>query len=238
MIEPKIAKCVNSTSKPSNFCPGCGYGIILKTLGQVIDEMDIAPRTVFSIDIGCNLLAWDYFNLDSIQTHHGRVTPLAVGYKRAKKDSVVIGLAGDGGLYAIGLQGFLHAAHRDDPVTIIGVNNTIYAMTGGQLAPTTLPGQDTDSSPGGKFTYDKPVLGPELVKDWANEKAYLARASVLNVPQMKQMLQQSLERQLAGHFSFVEILSFCPTNWKTDAKETIEMVQRLEDTYKIGVINE
>ncbi len=237
MSEPRYPNCLNQKSKPSNFCPGCGYGIILKALGQVIDEMEIAPRTVMAVDIGCNLLAWDYYKLDTIQTHHGRVTPLTVGYKRAKKDSVMIGIAGDGGLYAIGLQGFLHAAHRDDAVTIIGVNNTIYAMTGGQLAPTSLPYQVTDSSPDGKFTYDKPVFGPELTKDWANSQAYLARASVLNVPELKQMLKKAIERQIEGHFSFVEVLSFCPTNWKTDAKETIEMTENLEKIFKTGVIN-
>jgi 2-oxoglutarate ferredoxin oxidoreductase subunit beta len=238
MIEPRRPQSVNSKSKPSNFCPGCGYGVILKILGQVIDEMEIAPRTVFSVDIGCNLLAWDYYELDTVQTHHGRVTPLAVGYKRANKDGLMIGVAGDGGLYAIGLQSFLHAAHRDDAVTIIGVNNTLYAMTGGQLGPTTLPHQVTDSSPEGKFTYDKPILGPELAQGVANREAYLARASLLNISQMKQMLKKAIERQIAGHFSFVEILSFCPINWKTNARESIEMVELMEKTFKVGVINE
>jgi 2-oxoglutarate ferredoxin oxidoreductase subunit beta len=236
-IDPRYPNCINIKSKPSNFCPGCGYGIISKVIGQVIDELEIAPRTVFTLDIGCNLLAWDYYKLDTIQTHHGRVTPLAVGYKRAKKDSVTIGIAGDGGLYAIGLQSFLHAAHRDDPITIIGVNNTIYAMTGGQLGPTTLLGQATDSSPEGKFTYPKPIFGPELAHEVADDKAYIARASVLNIPQMKQMLRQAIERQAQGHFSFVEILSFCPTNWKTDAKGSIEMIEKMEKTYKTGVIS-
>lgn len=238
MIERRIPKCVNPETKPSNFCPGCGYGVVLKTLGEVIDEMEIAPRTVFTLDIGCNLLAWDYYKLDTIQTHHGRVTPLAAGYKKANKDSVTIGIAGDGGLYAIGLQSFLHAAHRNDPITVIGINNTLYAMTGGQLGPTTLPGQITDSSPDGKFTYPKPIFGPELAREVADNQAYIARASVLNIPQMKQMLRQAIERQFKGDFSFVEILSFCPTNWKTDAKGSMEMVEFMEKTYKVGVIDE
>ncbi len=236
-MEPRYPKCLDPKTKPSNFCPGCGYGIILKTLGQVIDEMEVAPRTVFAVDIGCNLLAWNYYKLDTIQTHHGRVTPLCVGYKRANRESVTIGIAGDGGLYAIGLQSFLHAAHRDDPVTIIGVNNTIYAMTGGQLAPTSLLGQVTDTSPQGKFTYEKPVLGPELAKEMASSSAYLARGSILNIPQMKGMLKAAIERQLAGHFAFVEIMSYCPTNWKTDAQQSIETLEKLEETFKVGVIN-
>lgn len=237
MIQPRLPKCVNPDSKPSNFCPGCGYGIILKILGEVIDEMNISQKTIFGIDIGCNLLAWDYYNLDTIQTHHGRVTPLISGYKRGQKDSVVIGIAGDGGLYSIGLQSLLHTAHRNEAVTVFGVNNTLYAMTGGQAGPTTLDHEVTDSSPNGEFTYKKPILGPELVKEVANEKSYLARASVLNIFDMKQKLKKALQNQIEGNFSFVEILSFCPTNWKTNAKETIEMVEKMQITYPVGVIN-
>lgn len=237
MNKMRAADCINLDSKPSNFCPGCGYGIILKTLGQVIDEMGIGPRTVFGIDIGCNLLAWDYFNLDTVQTHHGRVTPLVSGYKRAQKESVVIGIAGDGGLYAIGLQSLLHAAHRNEPVTIIGVNNTLYGMTGGQAAPTTTKGEITDSTPDGKFTNDKPFLGPELVNDVVEDGAYIARASVADISNMKLKIRRAIEAQLAGNFSMVEIISSCPTNWKTNAKETIDRVKGLEKTYPLGVFN-
>ena len=237
MTEPRVPKCINIDSKPSNFCAGCGYGIMLKTLGEIIDEMAIAPRTVFALDIGCSLLAWDYYNLDTIQTHHGRVTPLIAGYKRANRNSISIGIAGDGGLYAIGLQSFLHTAHRDDPVTIIGVNNTVYAMTGGQLAPTTLPGEVTDTSPEGRFTYEKPIFGPELAKEVADKDAYIARASVLNIVQMKQFIREAIECQIRGHFSCVEIISFCPTNWKTEADKSIEWVKVMEETFKVGVIN-
>ena len=236
MIEPRRPRVTNMLTKPSNFCAGCGYGIILKTLGAVIDEMEIAPRTVVTLDIGCNLLAWDYYKLDTIQTHHGRVTPLASGYKRANKESVTIGIAGDGGLYAIGLQSFLHTARRNDAITVIGVNNSLYAMTGGQAAPTTLPGQDTDSTPGGNFTYSKPFYGPELAKQVATGDAFIARASVLSIPQLKNYLKLAIENQLKGNFSFVEVLSFCPTNWKTDAKGSIDMIERMQKTYKLGVV--
>lgn len=234
MIEPRMPVSVNRSSKPSNFCAGCGYGIFLKTLGEVIDEMDISARSILTLDIGCNLLAWDYFNLDTIQTHHGRVTPLTSGYKKANKESIAIGIAGDGGLYAIGLQSFLHTARRNDPVTIIGVNNTLYAMTGGQAGPTTLPGQDTDSSPQGYNTMPKPFLGPELVRSVATGAPFIARASVLNIPQMKGFLKMAIECQIKGNFSFVEILSFCPTNWKMDAIESIEWVEKMEKSYKLG----
>lgn len=238
MIEPRIPRVVNPDTKPSNFCPGCGYGIILKTLGQVIDEMEIAPRTVIGIDIGCNLLAWDYYKLDTIQTHHGRVTPTIAGYKRAEKQSVAIGVAGDGGLYAIGLQGLLHTAHRDEAVTVIGVNNSVYAMTGGQAAPTTTYHEVTDTTPGGEFTNKRAFMGPELVADVVEKGAYLARASVNNIPDMKSKMKKAIETQLAGHFALLEIISHCPTNWRTDAKGTIEFTDKLAETYKLGVISE
>jgi 2-oxoglutarate ferredoxin oxidoreductase subunit beta len=238
MIEPRIARSVNMESKPSNFCPGCGYGIILKALGEVIDEMEVGPRTVFGIDIGCNLLAWDYYKLDTIQTHHGRVTPLISGYKRGQKESVVIGIAGDGGLYSIGLQSLLHTAHRNEAVTVIGVNNTLYAMTGGQAGPTTMKNEVTDSSPNGKFTYDKPFFGPELVKNVAEKGAFLARGSVDNIANLKQLLKQAIENQLKGNFSMVEVLSYCPTNWKTNARETIDRLDVMKKVYPLGVIDD
>lgn len=236
MEGPRMPKVVKPTSKPSNFCPGCGYGIILKTLGEVIDELEIAPRTVFGIDIGCNLLAWNYYNLDTAQSHHGRVTPMVSGYKRAQKESVAIGIAGDGGLYAIGLQGLIHTAHRNEPVTIIGVNNSVYAMTGGQSSPTTFSHEVTDTTPEGKFTADKPIYGPELLLNVASEKAFIARASVNNIIGLKNTLKKAIQAQLAGNFSLVEIVSYCPTNWKTDAAATIEFSKKLEEIYPVGVL--
>lgn len=236
MSTPRMPKVLKTSSKPSNFCPGCGYGIILKVLGEVIDEMEIAPRTVFGLDIGCNLLAWDYYDIDTAQAHHGRVTPMLAGYKRGQKESVAIGIAGDGGLYAIGLQGLIHTAHRNEAVTIIGVNNTLYAMTGGQASPTTYHGEVTTTTPGGNFTADKPIYGPEMLQSFASDNAYLARATVNNIPALKVHLKKAIAAQLAGNFSLVEVISYCPTNWKTDAAATIEFSKKLEEIYKPGVI--
>jgi 2-oxoglutarate/2-oxoacid ferredoxin oxidoreductase subunit beta len=236
MTAPRMPKVLKMASKPSNFCPGCGYGIILRVLGEVIDEMEIAPRTIIGLDIGCNLLAWNYFDLDTAQSHHGRVTPMLAGYKRGQKESVAIGIAGDGGLYAIGLQGLIHTAHRNEPVMIIGVNNTVYAMTGGQASPTTYHGEVTTTTPGGEFTADKPILGPEMLQSFASEGAFLARATVNNIPVLKSYLKKAIAAQLAGNFSLVEIVSYCPTNWKTDAAATIEFSKKLETIYKPGVI--
>ena len=237
MINPRIASVIKKESKPSNFCPGCGYGIILKILGEVIEEMEIAPRTVLGIDIGCNLLAWDYFDIDTAQTHHGRVTPMLAGYKRGQKESVALGIAGDGGLYAIGLQGLIHTVHRNDPVTIIGVNNTVYAMTGGQASPTTFYNEVTTTTPEGSFTSKSPIMGPEMLAPLASEGAFIARASVNNIPTLKGYIKKAIKAQLAGNFSLVEIVSYCPTNWKTDAAGTIEFSKKLETIYKPGVLS-
>lgn len=236
---PGFPSCFNINSKPHKFCPGCGHGIILKFLGEVIDELKIAQKTVFLVDIGCSLLAWDFFNLPSAQTHHGRTTATAVGYKLAKPESIVIAYMGDGGGYAIGLQNLIHACLRNNPISVILVNNTNYGMTGGQMAPTTMENQITDSSPFGKNSKisGKPLLGPELLSKVAWENAYLARTSVSKPLIMKNYIRKCLENQINNRaFSFLEILSFCPTNWKTDALKTLETIKKMEEFFPIGEI--
>jgi 2-oxoglutarate ferredoxin oxidoreductase subunit beta len=237
MSEPILPKCAKESSKPSNFCPGCGHSLTLKNLGFVIDELKVAKETVFATDIGCSLLAWDYFDIDTIQSHHGRVSALAVGLKRALPKTNVIAYMGDGGGYAIGLQYLIGAVRRDDAILVVLVNNTVYAMTGGQMAPTTLKGEDTTSTPGGAFTDEDPFMGPELLSTICHKNAFIARTSVDNPIQLKKYLTQAFETQKSGHFAMVEVLSYCPTNWKTDAKQTIDFLDNLKQTYKAGVIH-
>ena len=237
MSEPRFPKCVKVSSKPSNFCPGCGHSITLKNLGFVLDELKAATETVFATDIGCSLLAWDYFDIDTVQTHHGRVTALASGLKRALPKSNIIAYMGDGGGYAIGLQYLIGAVRRDDPMMVILVNNTVYAMTGGQMAPTTIKGEDTTSSPGGVFADEEPLQGPELLATLCHKDAYIARTSVDNQVQLQNYLKKAFATQKSGHFAFVEVLSYCPTNWKTDAKRTIDFLDHLKQTYRVGVIH-
>lgn len=239
MNSPKMPKSLNPLSKPSNFCPGCGHSLVLRTLGSVFDDMAIAEKTVFATDIGCSLLAWDYFNVDTVQSHHGRGGTIATGIKRALPKSVVIAYMGDGGGYAIGLHHLLHMAKRNEPVTVILVNNTVFAMTGGQKAPTTILGEETESTPAGIFTEKEPMFGPELLKNVVAPSAYLARGSVDNLPELKQLLVRAIKNQTEKNsFSFVEILSYCPTNWKTDAKSTIDFLDKLKTIYKVGVIQD
>lgn len=225
-------------TKPHRFCPGCGHGIALKALGEVVDELGILDRVLYGCDIGCSLLSWDFFNFDSVQTHHGRTIPLIVGAKRAKTEAIGIAYMGDGGGYAIGAQHLVSAALRGDRITAILANNTLYAMTGGQMAPTTLPGQKTGTTPYGRDVHKTgaPLRGPELVAAIAPEGTYVARGTVGDYNNLKQYFKKALHNQLAGvGFSFVEVLSTCPTNWRTKAKETWGFLRgEMEKYFKVG----
>lgn len=231
-----MPSCFNHKSKPSLFCPGCGQSMFLKHLGFVIDELKIKDKVTLGIDIGCSLLAWNYFNFDIIQTHHGRTIPTMVGFKMAREKRIALTIMGDGGAYAIGLQSLIHAAFRNDPVTAFVLNNTEYSMTGGQMAPTTLPKEVTSTSPEGKDQeeFGGTFHGPELLRSIANDKAYIARATVSNPTTLETMISKAIAAQTSGNFSLVEILSICPTNWKTKAKQSFEFLTKMEKIYPVG----
>lgn len=235
MTKPLFPKCFNPNSKPAKFCPGCGQTLILTNLGLVIDELKVAKDAVYGCDIGCMLLSWDFFNLNIVQTHHGRTTPTMVGLKLADPSRIVIAYMGDGGAYAIGAQHLVNSAMRNDPITVIVCNNTNYAMTGGQAAPTTLCEEVTTSTPAGRdCTHGQnPIKGPELVRG-INKKAYVARATTLNILQIKEFIRKAILSQKEGNFALLEVLSACPTNWKTDAKGTREFLKQIEKTYPTG----
>ncbi len=237
-LQPKMPKCWNLASKPHKFCPGCGHGLVLKAMGQAIDELGIQDRTVFGCDIGCSLLAWDFFSVDTVQAHHGRTIPVMVGLKRANPDLIVVAYMGDGGGYAIGSQHLVNAANRNDRITVVLANNTNYAMTGGQMAPTTMPGQKTETTPFGRDVKEAgyPMLGPEMVAAITSEGAYVARGTVAKLRTLKNYLKKALENQMAGRgFSFVEALSTCPTNWRTNAEQTWAFVEKnMQDYFPVG----
>lgn len=238
-VQPAMPKCWRVETKPHKFCPGCGHGLVLKALGQAIDELGIQDKVVFGCDIGCSLLSWDFFNIDTVQTHHGRTNPVITGMKRANPDVIGVAYMGDGGGYAIGAQHLVSSATRNERITAILVNNTQYGMTGGQMAPTTMPGQKTETSPYGRDaeTTGSPTQGPEMVAAIAPPGAYVARGSVANMKQLKGYIKKALENQMAGNgFSFVEALSLCPTNWRTNAKDTWKFLE--EDMYKYFKVGE
>ena len=236
---PNFPDCYKVESKPHKFCPGCGHPIVLKMLGEVIDEMGIAEKTVFMVDIGCSLLAWDFFDLPTTQTHHGRTIPTAVGFKMADPKKIVLAYVGDGGAYAIGLQHAITTGMRNNPITTIVVNNTLYAMTGGQMAPTTTEKEITTTTPKGKDVQEigKTLHGPETLSWVANKQAYLARGSTEKPLVLKQYLRKAIETQLNNNFSLVEALSACPLNWRTNAPDTIKRMKELEKVFSLGELN-
>lgn len=239
---PNMPKSWREETKPHKFCPGCGHGLILKALGEAIDELGIQDRVVFGCDIGCSLLSWDFFNVDAVQTHHGRTTPVMTGVKRARPELICIAYMGDGGGYAIGSQHLVNAASRNEKITVILANNCNYGMTGGQMAPTTLPQMKTETSPYGRDPEETgyPTQGPEMVAAITRENAYVARGTVANVRQLKGYLKKALQNQMDGKgFSFVEALSGCPTNWSTNAKDTWAFIEKTMPQYfKVGELKD
>ncbi len=237
---PQMPKSWRVETKPHKFCPGCGHPLVLKALGEAIDELEIADRTVFGCDIGCSLLAWDFFNVDTVQTHHGRTTPVIVGLRRADKNVIGVAYMGDGGGYAIGSQHLVNSAARNEKIVVILVNNTQYGMTGGQMAPTTLPGQKTETTPYGRDVdmTGPPVQGPEMVAAISGDNAYVARGIVSKGRQLKKYIKNALINVIEDRgFSFIEVLSLCPTNWRTNAEDTWNYVEKeMTKYYQVGEI--
>lgn len=237
-VQPAMPKSWRADTKPHKFCPGCGHGLVLKALGQAIDELGIQDKVVFGCDIGCSLLSWDFFNVDTVQTHHGRTHPVITGMKRANPGIIGVAYMGDGGGYAIGSQHLVNAASRNERITSILVNNVQYGMTGGQMAPTTMPGQKTETTPYGRDPEKTgyPCQGPEMVAAITPEGAYVARATVSKPATVKNYIKKALENQMAGNgFSFVEVMSLCPTNWRTNAEQTWNYVENeMSKYFKVG----
>lgn len=228
MAEPAFPQSWFKDSKPHKFCPGCGQALALKILGAAIDDMGIQKKLLYATDIGCSLLSWNMFNVDTIQTHHGRTIPVIAGFKLAKSEALVLGVIGDGGGYAIGCQHLVSAALRSDPITVILINNANYAMTGGQLAPTTLLGQKTETTPDGhKMVEGRPLLGPELLAEITSEDAYIARGIATRYGELLSFFKKAFQNQIDGRgISFVEVIAACPVNWHTDVQETLDFSEK------------
>ena len=229
LTAPAMPDCWRMETKAHKFCPGCGHGLVLKALGEAVDELGIREKMVFVCDIGCCLLALDFFNFDSVQTHHGRATPVATGLKRANPDLIVVAYMGDGGGYAIGAQHLVNAGARNEKISVLLVNNTNYAMTGGQMAPTTLPGQKTETSPYGRDVEAQgmPTKGPEMMAAIASPGTYVARGTVSKLVVLKKYIKTALTSQIENTgFSFVEALAMCPTNWRTNNADTWRFLEK------------
>ncbi len=218
------------TEKQTHYCPGCTHGIIHRLVGEVLEELDVLGKAIGIAPVGCSVFAYDYLNCDMHEAAHGRAPAVATGIKRVLPDNVVFTYQGDGDLAAIGTAEVVHAAHRGEKITTIFVNNTIYGMTGGQMAPTTLIGQRATTAPEGRKEElaGKPIKMSEMLAT-IDGAAFVERVSVHNVPNIrkaKRAIKKAFEVQLAGTgFSIVEVLSTCPTNWGLTAQEAMQWLE-------------
>lgn len=220
----------------NKFCPGCGHGIVNRLLAETLDELGVADKAIGVVAVGCACLQIDTFGIDWIQAQHGRAPAVATGIKRCRPDNVVIGYQGDGDCLAIGMAETIHTAFRGENLSLLFVNNAVFGMTGGQMAPTTLPGQKTTTSIYGRdvATTGNPANILEILATFKTVK-YLARGTVTdvaNINRTKGYIRKAIENQMAGRgYSFVEILSPCPTNWGLTPIKAIEHIKNESLTY-------
>ena len=224
-----------------HYCPGCTHGIIHRLVAEAIDELGIEGRTIGIAPVGCSVFAYNYFNCDMVEAAHGRAPAVATGVKRANPDNIVFTYQGDGDLAAIGTAETVHSAARGENITIIFVNNAIYGMTGGQMAPTTLPGQVTQTSPYGRKveSVGYPLRVCELLSN-VTGATYLERVAVndvKNVRNAKRAIQKAFRYQMEGKgFSLIEVLSTCPTNWGLTPDNALKWLEEnMIPYYPLGV---
>ena len=229
------------TDAPLHYCPGCTHGIIHRLVAEAIDELGIEGRTIGVAPVGCAVMAYDYFACDMVEASHGRAPAVATGIKRSDPANIVFTYQGDGDLASIGTAETVHAATRNENITIIFVNNAIYGMTGGQMAPTSLPGQVTQTSPYGR---DPKLCGyPVKICEMLSElegPEYLERVAVNNVKNIKKAkaaIKKAFENQINGKgFSLVEVISSCPTNWGMTPKDALKWIDdNMIPYYSLGV---
>ena len=218
------------TDAPLHYCPGCTHGISHRLVAEAIEELGIDGKTVGVASVGCSVMCYDYFTCDMVQAPHGRAQAVATGIKRAKPEDVVFTYQGDGDLAAIGTAEIIHAAMRGEKFTTIFINNAIYGMTGGQMAPTTLVGQKATTAPLGrqKDHYGSPIRMAEIISTLEG-CAYAARVCATDIPNLnkaKKAIQKAFRLQQEGAgFTFVEVLACCPTNWGKTPAASIEWLK-------------
>ncbi|HAK41788.1 MAG TPA: 2-oxoglutarate oxidoreductase [Clostridium sp.] len=226
---------------PTHYCPGCTHGIIHRLVGEVLEELNVLDKTIGVAPVGCSVMAYDYFACDMFEAAHGRAPAVATGIKRSNPDKVVFTYQGDGDLAAIGTAEIVHAATRGENIVTIFVNNCIYGMTGGQMAPTTLPGQVTETSPYGRDVklQGHPIRVSEMIAT-LDGACYVERVSVDNVPRVnkaKAAIKKAFQNAIDGKgFSMVEVLSICPTNWGLSTEESLGWLRdNMMPFYTLGV---
>lgn len=229
---------------PFRYCPGCGHIIIHRMIAEVIDELNIRERTIGIAPVGCAVFAYDYFDFDMLEVAHGRPPAAATGMKRVRPDCIVFSYQGDGDLASIGTAEIIHAASRGENISVFFVNNATYGMTGGQMAPTTLLGQITTTTPTGRDsrTAGYPLHVAEMLATLEGP-SLIARTSIdspANVKNTRDLIERSFRCQMENKgFSMIEILSACPTNWNmTPAQSTIWLREKMMDVFRLGVFKD
>ena len=229
---------------PFHYCPGCGHSIVHRLIADVVDEMKLRDKIICVDGVGCSVVAYNYFDVDMVEAPHGRAAAVATGVKRARPGAVVFTYQGDGDLAAIGTAESFHAANRGELFTVFFINNAVYGMTGGQMAPTTLLGQKTTTSPAGRnhLLQGYPLKFSEVLAGLEGT-SYIERVAVnspANIRKTKQAIAKGFQHQLKKTgFSMVEILSPCPTNWKMAAAESCRWIDDvMTRQYPLGVIKE
>lgn len=227
--------------RATHYCPGCHHGIAHRLAAELIDELGLQENTIAVASIGCSVFLYNYINVDSVEAPHGRAPAVATGVKRARPDKFVFTYQGDGDLASIGMAEIVHAANRGERMSVIFVNNTVYGMTGGQMAPTTLIGQKTTTCPGGrcKDREGAPIRMSEIIAQLGGV-AFCARGSldsVKNIRQAKKYMRRAFEVQAKGQgFGFVELLSGCPTNWRmTPLAANARIAEEMIPYFPLGV---
>ena len=232
------------TDAPLHYCPGCTHGIVHRLVAQALEELGVEGKTVGVASVGCSVMCYDYFTCDMVQAPHGRAQAVATGLKRARPDNVIFTYQGDGDLAAIGTAETVHAATRGENITVIFINNAIYGMTGGQMAPTTLIGQRATTCQDGrtKEQAGMPIRMAELLStlDGCVYAERVCVTDIANINKAKRAIKKAFEKQMNGEgFTFVEVLSTCPTNW---GMTPLKAVQWLKDNmipyYPLGVIKD
>ena len=229
------------TDAPLHYCPGCTHGIVHRLVAEAIDDLGIEGKTIGVAPVGCAVMAYDYFACDMVEAAHGRAPAVATGLKRSLPENIIFTYQGDGDLASIGMAETVHAATRNENITIIFINNAIYGMTGGQMAPTSLPGQVTQTSPYGRdvATAGFPIKVCELLSA-LDGPAYIERVAVNNVKhvnQARKAIKKAFQNQIDGKgFSLIEVVSSCPTNWGMIPAKALQWVEeKMIPYYPLGV---
>ena len=233
-----------SAQTATHYCPGCEHGVLHKLIGEALADMDLQDRTVVISPVGCSVFAYYYFDTGNVQVAHGRAAAVGTGISRTKNHAVVVSYQGDGDLASIGLNETLQAANRGEKLAVFFVNNTVYGMTGGQMAPTTLVGEKTETSPDGRDPLHAgyPLHMAELI-DQLKAPVFIARVSFSNMAKLRrarQAIRKALEIQRDGKgYAFVEVLMACPTNQKMNVEEATRFVaEQMEAEFPLGVLRD